>query len=152
MLCGMSQESQHWARVKQVLNLVLEASPGDRAQIVKDACAGSSVLESDVESLLGYASQTGKLDQCLHETVRDLTWNTGIAWRIGPYRVERVLGSGGMGTVYLGVRDDDQLPSRVALKVIHAGTSEALSGTLRPRTADTRRPDPSIYCAPAGHR
>ncbi|HTA69253.1 MAG TPA: hypothetical protein VK776_13275 [Bryobacteraceae bacterium] len=28
--------------------------------------------------------------------------------------------------MYLGFRDDDQLPSRIALKVIHAGTSEAL--------------------------
>lgn len=55
----MSRESQHWARVKQVLNLALEGGAGERAQIVKEACAGSSVLESDVESLLAYASQTG---------------------------------------------------------------------------------------------
>jgi eukaryotic-like serine/threonine-protein kinase len=38
--------------------------------------------------------------------------------RIGPYRVIRELGHGGMGTVYLAARDDDQYQKRVAIKVV----------------------------------
>jgi non-specific serine/threonine protein kinase/serine/threonine-protein kinase len=36
-----------------------------------------------------------------------------------------------MGTVFLGVRDDDELPARVALKVIQAGSREALLERFR---------------------
>jgi serine/threonine protein kinase/tetratricopeptide (TPR) repeat protein len=38
--------------------------------------------------------------------------------RIGPYRVLRELGHGGMGTVYLAARADDQYQKRVAIKVV----------------------------------
>jgi serine/threonine protein kinase/Flp pilus assembly protein TadD len=38
--------------------------------------------------------------------------------RIGPYRVLRELGHGGMGTVYLAARDDDQFQKTVAIKVV----------------------------------
>ena len=41
--------------------------------------------------------------------------------RIGPYRIDRELGRGGMGTVYLAVRGDDQFQKRVALKVLKRG-------------------------------
>jgi hypothetical protein len=99
--------------------------------VLGDAWGGSAVLERDVESLLAYSGQTGKLDDCLHETVSGLILSAGAPTRIGPYRIERVLGSGGMGTVYLGVRDDDELPSRVALKVLQAGSSESLVERFR---------------------
>jgi len=41
--------------------------------------------------------------------------------RIGPYRLIRDLGHGGMGEVYLGVRDDDAFQKRVAIKVLKRG-------------------------------
>ena len=41
--------------------------------------------------------------------------------RLGPYRLIRELGHGGMGTVYLGVRDDDAFQKRVAIKVLKRG-------------------------------
>lgn len=45
--------------------------------------------------------------------------------RIGPYRVVREIGSGGMGVVYLAVRDDPQFQRRVALKVVRRGMDTA---------------------------
>ena len=126
----MPDEPRNWARIKQVLNLALDASATDRSKILREACEGDSALESEVEALLAYASQTGKLDRCLHETVRDLEWTAEAPSHIGGYRIERVLGSGGMGTVYLGVRDDDELPARVALKVIQARASTG-AGAVR---------------------
>jgi eukaryotic-like serine/threonine-protein kinase len=41
--------------------------------------------------------------------------------RIGPYRVLRTLGAGGMGEVFLAERDDAQFDQRVAIKVVHSG-------------------------------
>ena len=38
--------------------------------------------------------------------------------RVGPYRIVRPLGRGGMGAVYLAVRDDDQFHKEVAIKTL----------------------------------
>jgi eukaryotic-like serine/threonine-protein kinase len=40
---------------------------------------------------------------------------------IGPYRVLRTLGEGGMGEVYLAERADAQFEQQVAIKVVHGG-------------------------------
>jgi non-specific serine/threonine protein kinase/serine/threonine-protein kinase len=127
----MQDEPQYWARVKRVLNVALDATPAERPKVIKEACKESSVLEGDVESLLSYSNRTGDLDRCFDETIRGQLLSFEAPTRVGPYRIERVLGSGGMGTVYFGVRDDDELPARVALKVIHAGSSGALLERFR---------------------
>jgi serine/threonine protein kinase/Tfp pilus assembly protein PilF len=50
--------------------------------------------------------------------------------RIGPYRVLRTLGAGGMGEVYLAERADAQFEQQVAIKVVHGGT---LAGSMHSR-------------------
>ena len=44
--------------------------------------------------------------------------------RIGPYKLIRELGRGGMGTVWLAARADEQFEKRVALKVVRGSDSE----------------------------
>ena len=52
--------------------------------------------------------------------------------RVGPYRILRELGRGGLGTVYLAERDDQQFTRRVALKVVRQGMeSEVVLQRLR---------------------
>ena len=40
---------------------------------------------------------------------------------IGPYKIIRRIGQGGMGAVYLAERDDDQFKKQVAIKLIRRG-------------------------------
>ena len=42
--------------------------------------------------------------------------------QVGPYRLIREIGRGGMGTVYLAMRSDDVFQKRVAIKILKRGT------------------------------
>jgi hypothetical protein len=55
--------------------------------------------------------------------------------RVGAYRLVRELGQGGMGTVHLAVRDDDQFHKEVALKVLRGdlGSDDAVARFLDER-------------------
>ncbi|MBI4910862.1 MAG: protein kinase [Acidobacteria bacterium] len=45
--------------------------------------------------------------------------------QIGPYRLERELGSGGMGVVYLATRTDNQFQKKVAIKLLNVAKESA---------------------------
>ena len=68
------------------------------------------------------------------ETRRSEAEDPNLGRRIGPYRVERLLGRGGMGVIYLAVREDD-FEQRVALKLVRAGlrTAEVLDRFYKER-------------------
>src|SRR5262245_2635065 len=55
------------------------------------------------------------------QTLADQETLPGQERRIGPYKLIREIGHGGMGTVYLAARADQQYQKRVAIKVIKAG-------------------------------
>ncbi|MEO8028148.1 MAG: serine/threonine-protein kinase, partial [Bryobacteraceae bacterium] len=83
-------------------------------------------LYREVSSLLASHSelQSGFLEQQVKGAVVamfDETNPTVAERRIGPYRLIRELGQGGMGTVYLAERDDEHYQSSVAIKLIRPG-------------------------------
>src|SRR5262249_46310070 len=66
--------------------------------------------------------------------------------RIGPWRVLRELGAGGMGVVYLVERADEQFKQQAALKLVRGGIDSDLVGRrfLRERQILARLVHPNI--------
>lgn len=134
--------SAQWQRVKQIVAEALERAQTDRTAYLDAACGDDATIRREVDSLL--VSEPGA--QALEQLPwADLT-NPGspvppgreqpgtvtsrpagdagptvCASSIGPYRVAQELGQGGMGAVYLAVRDDDEYRKRVAIKVLRRG-------------------------------
>lgn len=124
--------SELWERVKQVTAAALELPADRRQEYVAMASAGDSALEQEVVSLLTATTRAS----ALWET--PAIGNAGAAWsmpravrpasaqagaRIGPYRLVREIGHGGMGTVFLAERADDAYRQSVAVKVAHDARS-----------------------------
>jgi non-specific serine/threonine protein kinase/serine/threonine-protein kinase len=101
-------------KVREIVAGAVDLHPSERPAYLERACGADAELRQDVETLL----------------------NAGDSARIGPYRIVREIGRGGMGTVYLGERDDGQLEQRVAIKVIERGIDSA---ALLRRFFDERR-------------
>src|SRR5689334_6997552 len=79
-------------------------------------------LRAEVESLLSFDSDSASLTNCVSETAEEMLRSGDARERsyCGPYRLIRLLGSGGMGAVYLAERTDGEIQQKVAVKVLRA--------------------------------
>src|SRR5438046_1009618 len=84
----------------------------------------SPELRAEVESLLACDSPgDGSVTECIGRSADEAVRASAerALGSCGPYRLIRLLGSGGMGAVYLAERDDGEIQQRVAIKMLHAG-------------------------------
>jgi len=119
-----------WAQVKEVFQQALLLDTLSRVEFLRAQCANDPELESEVQSLLdASAEDVDVLDTPNHlpslgpvvQKMRD-EWDRGdtiIGSRIGAYRVQSLIGEGGMGSVYLAVREDAEFRMQVAIKVLN---------------------------------
>jgi serine/threonine protein kinase/tetratricopeptide (TPR) repeat protein len=123
-----------WEQVKALFQAATEREPHERASFLAAACAGDDDLRAQVEALLAAHEQAGSfieapaLEAPAFESTVAFTRppdtaqsESLIGRRIGPYKLLHEIGHGGMGAVYLAVRDDDQFRKRVAVKVVKRG-------------------------------
>src|SRR5262249_2301057 len=105
-----------WPRIKQIVADALEREPAERRAFVELACADSEEVRAEVESLLAAHGDAPSAN--LWGTTLD---NSAIQpHQIGPYLLIQVLGTGGMGQVWLA-EQTEPVRRRVALKLIKAG-------------------------------
>ncbi|HET9834080.1 MAG TPA: serine/threonine-protein kinase, partial [Vicinamibacterales bacterium] len=116
----MSDES--WPRIKEVLAAALEAAPDQRASLISHLCAGNAALRASVETLLAaHEASPSFLEAPIGIHLEDAVAEPNIGRRLGPYVIEDAIGRGGMGTVYVARRADDEFDRRVAIKMIRRG-------------------------------
>jgi eukaryotic-like serine/threonine-protein kinase len=119
-------EPELWNRVEDLFHRASELEPGRRAEFLQQACGNDETLRREVESLLALEKQADHfIELPALEVMGRLAANeSGIAAppeKIGPYRIVREIGRGGMAVVYLAERDDQNYRSRVAIKMVKPG-------------------------------
>ena len=110
--------TQSWPRVKQALATVLAAKPEERGQAIGVACGGDEELRREVEEYLRYEGRA----QWLLPTTESLESlpvpDQPPPEHVGPWRIVREIGRGGMGVVYLAERSDGEYRQTAALKLV----------------------------------
>lgn len=114
-----------WKRAKELFHATLDLDPPSRGVFLTEACAGDTGLRAEIESLIAAYERDPTFIESPALVGAGLPLGraqaTLVGRQIGPYRLTRVVASGGMGTVYQGERTDAEYTARVAVKVIRSG-------------------------------
>ena len=131
-------DAERWTLVQSLFHGASDLPLGERRPFLDAACVNDPELRAEVEALLD-ADERGVdiLDRGVADVARDVLGGDANApgQRIGRYRIEQLIGEGGMGIVYLAERDTE-VGGKVAIKILRDAW---LSPARRERFANEQR-------------
>jgi serine/threonine protein kinase len=114
-------QPDRFRRAEEIFHGVVDLPAAERGPYLDAVCGADAELRAEALSLVESYDAASQACGAGREA------SAVAVERIGPYRVERELGAGGMGTVYLASRADRQYEKHVAIKLVRAGAGgEAL--------------------------
>jgi tetratricopeptide (TPR) repeat protein len=114
----MNVSTDFFRRVEAIFHEALATSELLRPAMLEDLCKGDPLLLEEVRSLLKASElEERATTSCRLEAETNREALPGPK-RIGPYELDRLVGRGGMGAVFLAHRADGQFEQQVAIKLI----------------------------------
>src|SRR5262245_61680060 len=142
---------ERWQALGDLFEHAVLLPAAEQTAFVDQACASDDELRREVASLLAShrAAAGGFVQHRINHALLMFVETTNVAEspvRVGPYRLIRKLGRGGMGDVFLAERDDEQYHARVAIKLVRPGmdTDFILARFRRERQTLARLQHPNI--------
>jgi serine/threonine protein kinase/Tol biopolymer transport system component len=126
---------EDWSEIETIYQAAMEHEPGVRSAYLDQACKGNEQIRREVDSLLALNDSAVLVDQPIWEAVPGLLDDPELVpgTELGPYRIEGLLGAGGMGRVYRA--RDMRLGRAVALKIPTGEFSERFQNEARTAAA-----------------
>jgi tetratricopeptide (TPR) repeat protein len=115
-------DPERWQRIEDLLDEAFERPAAERRTFLDKACAGDPELRGQMEALLTADEEAGNFlatpaRESAAALLADRSGEAALAERkLGPYRLIREIGAGGMGVVYEA--EDTRLRRRVAIKLL----------------------------------
>lgn len=112
-----------WQQVSRLFDEAIELPPERRADFLREATGDDEPLRRELETLLTAADTSETfLTQPAKPTPEAGPEPETLApdTRLGAWRIERLLGRGGMGEVYLAARADGRYEQRAAIKLLQS--------------------------------
>jgi eukaryotic-like serine/threonine-protein kinase len=131
-MTGNAPADPFWETVRGIFQAAVELPAPDRRALLDRECRDDAV-RAEVESLLAaHDTAGGFLEKSIWQLIDTDDPQRLAGTAIGPYRLVRSLGHGGMGTVFLAVREGSDFEQRVAIKLVRgAAAGEALVRRFR---------------------
>ena len=118
-------QTERWKQIEEVFQSAIDCPAEERPALLDSACGNDAELRREVESLLEINENNGWTgSSAVYDAIKVLGQRSAElsqGRRIGAYRILREIGRGGMGTVYLAARADDEFQKLVAIKILRRG-------------------------------
>jgi non-specific serine/threonine protein kinase/serine/threonine-protein kinase len=142
---ALSLSAEQMARVDEILDPLLDLPEEDRLAALADQPIPDPAVAAEVLSLLKAANDSRDfLTSLPAPSAEPPAFDPAVGARLGPWRLTRAIGRGGMGDVYEAIRTEGDFEQRVAIKLLQREAGAQLERFQAERRILARLEHPGI--------